>query len=98
MLGTEPERSSGTDEIPTFARRLSRCPPVGAGAGDRRGWEGGPAMPMYEFECADCSKSFDAKETFEEHDRHKEIRCPYCGGTNVHQHVTPVGVKTTKKS
>jgi len=55
-------------------------------------------MPMYEFECADCSRTFDAKETFEEHDRHKEIRCPHCGGTNVHQLVTPTGVKTSKKT
>ena len=51
-------------------------------------------MPMYEYECADCSKTFDEKKSFEEHDRHKEIRCPHCGGTNVHQVVTPVGVQT----
>ena len=55
-------------------------------------------MPMYEYECADCSRTFDEKESFEEHDRHKEIRCPHCGGTKVHQLVTPVGVKTSRKS
>lgn len=55
-------------------------------------------MPMYEFECADCSKTFDVKETFKEHDEHKEVRCPHCGGANVHQLVTPTGVKTSKKS
>lgn len=55
-------------------------------------------MPFYEFECADCSKTFDHKETFQEHDQHPEIHCPHCGSTNVHQLVNSVGVKTSKKS
>ncbi|MBX6315686.1 MAG: zinc ribbon domain-containing protein [Isosphaeraceae bacterium] len=55
-------------------------------------------MPMYEFECADCAKTFTAQESFEEHDQHREVKCPHCGSTNVHQLLTPVGVKTSKKS
>src|SRR5262249_4786053 len=66
--------------------------------GHRVSISGGPAMPMYEFQCADCSKTFDEKESFEEHDRHGQVKCPHCGGTNVQQLVTPVGVKTSKKS
>jgi putative FmdB family regulatory protein len=55
-------------------------------------------MPVYEFECAKCGKTFTEHETFEEHDRHPEVKCPDCGSTEVHQHMTPVGVKTSKKS
>jgi putative FmdB family regulatory protein len=55
-------------------------------------------MPLYQFECKQCAKTFDEKETFEEHDRHREVKCPHCGSTNVAQASIPVGVKTAKKS
>lgn len=55
-------------------------------------------MPLYQFECKQCAKTFDEKETFEEHDHHREVKCPHCGGTNVAQAPIPVGVKTAKKS
>jgi putative FmdB family regulatory protein len=55
-------------------------------------------MPMYEYECEGCGKGFTEKESFEEHDRHPVVKCPHCGGTTVHQLVTPVGVKTSRKS
>ncbi|WP_159452225.1 FmdB family zinc ribbon protein [Singulisphaera sp. GP187] len=97
-LRAEFERSFGTDSDPDGRTNDLTVPSYRGRVRVRRGREGGPAMPMYEFECADCSKTFDEKETFEEHDRHKEIRCPHCGGTNVHQLVTPTGVKTSKKS
>jgi hypothetical protein len=34
------------------------------------GSDGGTAMPVYEFRCTKCSKTFDEKETFAEHDKH----------------------------
>jgi putative FmdB family regulatory protein len=55
-------------------------------------------MPTYEFQCKKCSGTFDEKETFEEHDRHREVKCPHCGSTEVEQTHAPVGVKTGKKS
>jgi putative FmdB family regulatory protein len=55
-------------------------------------------MPEYEFECSECSQVFTAHETFEEHDKHPEIKCPHCGSTKVKPLLTPVGVKTSKKS
>lgn len=55
-------------------------------------------MPIYQFECAGCSKTFDEQESFKDHDRHKPVKCPHCGSTDVHQLVTPVGVKTSRKS
>ena len=55
-------------------------------------------MPLYEFYCKKCSKTFDDKETFAEHDKHPQVKCPYCGSTAVEQVMTPTGVKTSKKS
>jgi len=56
------------------------------------------AMPVYEFRCKKCSKNFDDKETFAEHDKHPQVKCPDCGSTDVEEVMTPVGVKTSRKS
>jgi len=42
-------------------------------------------MPVYEFECSDCGKTFDAIATLKEHDDGLEPECPKCGGVNVSQ-------------
>jgi putative FmdB family regulatory protein len=55
-------------------------------------------MPGYEFQCKKCSTIFDERETFREHDEHKQVKCPKCGSTDVEQVLTPSGVKTAKKS
>jgi putative FmdB family regulatory protein len=55
-------------------------------------------MPLYEFHCKKCSKTFEDKETFAEHDQHPKVKCPYCHSTAVEPVMTPVGVKTSKKS
>jgi len=55
-------------------------------------------MPVYEFRCKACSEVFDEKETFQEHDEHREVKCPRCGSTEVEQVITPMGVKTSRKS
>jgi putative FmdB family regulatory protein len=52
----------------------------------------------FEFRCKKCSKTFDDKETFAEHDKHPKVKCPHCGSTAVEPVVTPVLVKTSKKS
>lgn len=54
-------------------------------------------MPEYEFECQQCGEKFSQKETYEEHDQHKE-KCPKCGSKRVEQLVSQVHVKTSKKS
>jgi putative FmdB family regulatory protein len=64
----------------------------------RRAMKEGASMPLYEFECAKCKTTFTEKETFEEHDRHPEVKCPKCGSTDVHGLLCAVGVKTSKKS
>jgi putative FmdB family regulatory protein len=55
-------------------------------------------MPDYEFECSKCSKVFTEHETFAEHDKRPQVKCPACGSTEVHQLMSTVSVKTSKKS
>ncbi len=62
------------------------------------GLDGGPTMPLYEFRCKKCSKTFDEKETFAEHDKHPKVSCPHCGSTDVEPVIMPVEVRTSKKS
>lgn len=54
-------------------------------------------MPIYEFECKQCRKSFVVTETYSDHDRHNEA-CPKCGSKDVEQTITNVFAKTSKKS
>ena len=74
--------------------------PVVGGSDRHRssGSDGGTAMPVYEFRCTKCSKTFDDKETFAEHDQHPEVKCPHCGSTAVEPLISPVLVKTSRKS
>ena len=55
-------------------------------------------MPEYEYECEKCEHTFTNHETFEQHDRHEAVKCPSCGSTQVHQLLSSVHVKTSKKS
>lgn len=54
-------------------------------------------MPTYEFECKKCHKKFTVEESYTEHSDHHE-RCPKCGSRRVEQQMSPVYVKTSKKS
>jgi putative FmdB family regulatory protein len=55
-------------------------------------------MPFYEFYCNACSKTFEDKETFAEHDQHPKVKCPHCGSADVEPVMMPVEVRTSKKS
>jgi len=55
-------------------------------------------MPTYEFECAQCGKTFAEKLTFEEHDRRTKVKCPKCNSSKVQQHISTTFAKTSKKS
>ena len=55
-------------------------------------------MPQYEFECAQCGKKFTEKQTFEEHDRAKQVKCPQCGSRKVNTVIGSVFAQTSKKS
>ncbi len=55
-------------------------------------------MPNYEFQCETCKETFTEKQTFEEHDQHKKLKCPKCGSTSVRQVISSTFAKTAKKS
>ena len=54
-------------------------------------------MPVYDYICNDCNKSFGAVLTLGEHDAEK-IKCPKCGSKNVEQEVAAFFAVTSKKS
>lgn len=55
-------------------------------------------MAQYEFECKKCNHEFIVQQTFDEHDRHKTVKCPKCKSTSVRQLLSEIHVKTSKKS
>lgn len=55
-------------------------------------------MPTYEFECTQCGEKFREKQTFEEFDRHKPVKCPKCGSKATRHVITSAFAKTSKKS
>ncbi len=54
-------------------------------------------MPVYEYRCRECKKTFEVVQTITKHDP-KSIRCPKCEGRNVERHWSSVFVETSKKS
>jgi putative FmdB family regulatory protein len=55
-------------------------------------------MPTYEYECRQCKKTFTDRQTFQEHDEHKQVKCPKCDSTDVRQVIGRTFAKTSKKS
>jgi putative FmdB family regulatory protein len=53
-------------------------------------------MPVYDYVCNDCHKSFEIVLTLSEHE--KQVRCPHCGSKNVEQEVAEFFTVTSKKS
>lgn len=54
-------------------------------------------MPVYDYFCKDCQKSFELLLTLSEHDKDK-IKCPKCKSKNVEQETTAFFAVTSKKS
>ena len=54
-------------------------------------------MPVYDYVCRDCQKSFERVLTLHEHDS-EEMRCPQCGGKNIEQKAAAFYAVTSKKS
>ena len=53
-------------------------------------------MPVYDYICNDCHKTFELLLTLKEHDT--EIKCPKCRSRNVEQEATAFYAVTGKKS
>ena len=54
-------------------------------------------MSQYAFHCEDCDKEFTRQHHISDLEK-VEIKCPNCGGTNVHQLVSAFSAVTSKKS
>ena len=54
-------------------------------------------MPVYEYVCDDCGKTFTVTMRISEHGE-KEIICEACQSKNVRQKFSHFYVKTSKKS
>jgi putative FmdB family regulatory protein len=54
-------------------------------------------MPIYDYKCQKCGKSFTLHLTVAEHDKGR-IKCPKCGSVRVRQLITSFSVITSKKS
>jgi putative FmdB family regulatory protein len=54
-------------------------------------------MPVYDYLCNDCRKSFELVLTLREHDDEK-TRCPHCGSKKVEQEAAAFYAVTSKKS
>ena len=54
-------------------------------------------MPVYDYVCKKCQKSFELVLTLSEHDK-GNIRCPKCGSKKVEQEDVAFFAVTSKKS
>jgi len=54
-------------------------------------------MPVYDYVCKDCKKTFERVLTLHEHDS-QQLRCPQCGGKNIEQQAATFYAVTSKKS
>jgi putative FmdB family regulatory protein len=70
---------------------LSGAPPRSLKTFDRR-----CSMPVYEFTCRDCHKTFEVARPMSESD--SAAPCPSCGSTNTERTWSTVFAKTSRKS
>jgi len=54
-------------------------------------------MPVYDYICKDCNKTFEKIITLAEHEKEK-ISCPSCASKNVEQEATAFFAVTSSKS
>ncbi len=55
-------------------------------------------MPVYEFQCKACQKTFSKILTIADHDKAEKITCPHCGSNSVEQRWADFYAITSKKS
>jgi putative FmdB family regulatory protein len=53
-------------------------------------------MPVYDYVCNDCHKTFELTLTLKEHE--VNVKCPKCGSKNIEQEATAFFAVTGKKS
>ena len=55
-------------------------------------------MPVYDYECKKCGKTFTVIVRLSEMDPKKKTRCPRCSSTQVQKQIEPFFAVTAKKS
>ncbi len=55
-------------------------------------------MPIYDYKCKDCKKTFLVHQTLEQHEKKPLPPCEKCGSKNVDRQITGISVVTSKKS
>ena len=56
-------------------------------------------MPVYEYLCENCRKTFTVREPMSKHEKATRKRtCPKCKGRNTHQLFSSFFAKTSSKS
>jgi len=55
-------------------------------------------MPIYEYICIDCKKTYTVTTTVDKHVKNPSQKCQHCGSKNVKQNFSGVSVITSKKS
>lgn len=58
---------------------------------------GGCRMPLYEYKCEDCKKTFSLVLSLKEHES-GTVKCPDCGSKKVTQLIMPFYAKTESKT
>ena len=54
-------------------------------------------MPVYDYRCLKCDKTFSVTEPITEHGK-KRVRCPHCKSTRTEQVLGGFFAQTSKKS
>ena len=54
-------------------------------------------MPLYEYQCRECKKSFSVRMRIDEHEKRRP-KCPKCGSRKLQQRYGAFFAKTAKKS
>ena len=54
-------------------------------------------MPIYDYHCANCGKTFSLNQSMSEHVSRK-VNCPKCKSQKVERMIAPFFAKTAKKS
>ena len=54
-------------------------------------------MPIYEYHCRDCQKTFELAQSVADHET-AAVHCPHCNSSNVDRLVSHVNAVTSKKS
>lgn len=54
-------------------------------------------MPVYDYLCHDCHKTFERTLTLHDYES-EQMRCPHCASDNVEQRSTAFYAVTSKKS